>query len=129
MARGAADRGTDAPTGRAGDRIAAVRTVGDMQARYRSARRGPARCGRGDRKDPGADDATMATVAIAKRTAVLQARTIVDLALELADGRSSVRSPLERAHRDVRGGPFHPLTPEATLDLPGSMRLEEVRTS
>ena len=25
------------------------------------------------------------------------------------------RSPLERAYRDVRGGPFHPMTPEATL--------------
>ena len=49
---------------------------------------------------------------------------VVDLALEVAGGRrSSVASPLERAYRDVRGGPFHPLTPEATLTLLGERAL------
>ncbi len=33
------------------------------------------------------------------------------------------RSPLERAYRDVRGGPFHPLTPEDTLTLVGQRAL------
>jgi alkylation response protein AidB-like acyl-CoA dehydrogenase len=31
--------------------------------------------------------------------------------------------PLERAYRDVRGGPFHPFTPEATLSLLGAREL------
>jgi alkylation response protein AidB-like acyl-CoA dehydrogenase len=45
---------------------------------------------------------------------------VVDTALEVAGGGAFFRgSPLERAYRDVRGGPFHPLTPEATLELLG----------
>ena len=53
----------------------------------------------------------------AKRHAVVEARAVVDTALEVAGGAAFYRrSPLERAYRDVRGGPFHPLTPEATLD-------------
>ncbi len=56
----------------------------------------------------------------AKRQAVNEARAVVDLALEVAGGPAFFRrSPLERAYRDVRGGPFHPLTPEATLTLLG----------
>ena len=57
---------------------------------------------------------------LAKRHAVNEARTVVDIALEVAGGAAFFRgSPLERAYRDVRGGPFHPLTPEATLELVG----------
>jgi acyl-CoA dehydrogenase len=37
------------------------------------------------------------------------------------------RSPLERAYRDVRGGPFHPLTPEATLARLGENALAAAR--
>jgi acyl-CoA dehydrogenase len=37
------------------------------------------------------------------------------------------RSPLERAYRDVRGGPFHPLTPEATLAALGEAALATTR--
>ena len=60
----------------------------------------------------------------AKRHAVTEARAVVDLALEVAGGAAFYRrSPLERAYRDVRGGPFHPLTPEATLTLLGSREL------
>ena len=50
----------------------------------------------------------------------MEARAVVDIALEVAGGAAFYRSsPLERAYRDVRGGPFHPLTPEATLTLLG----------
>ncbi|WP_369122432.1 hypothetical protein [Aeromicrobium chenweiae] len=53
-------------------------------------------------------------------------RTIVDTALEVAGGGAFFRSsPLERAYRDVRGGPFHPLPPEATLELIGRRALSD----
>ena len=68
----------------------------------------------------------LATLMAAKRHAVLEARAVVDTALEVAGGAAFFRtSPLERAHRDVRGGPFHPLTPEATLRLLGERALRE----
>ena len=35
------------------------------------------------------------------------------------------RSPLERAYRDVRGGKFHPLPPEKTLQFAGRLALGE----
>ena len=61
---------------------------------------------------------------LAKRHAVNEARAVVDIALEVAGGSAFFRgSPIERAYRDVRGGPFHPLTPEATLDLVGRRAL------
>lgn len=53
---------------------------------------------------------------VAKRHAVLQAKAVVDIALDVVGGPAFFRtSPLERAYRDVRAGLFHPLTPEATL--------------
>ena len=62
----------------------------------------------------------------AKRHAVTEARAVVDRALEVVGGSAFFRtSPLERAYRDVRGGPFHPLTPEATLELLGERELRE----
>ncbi len=49
---------------------------------------------------------------------------MVDTALEVAGGPGFYRgSTLERAYRDVRGGPFHPLTPEATLEFVGRRAL------
>ncbi|MGA8256378.1 MAG: acyl-CoA dehydrogenase family protein, partial [Nocardioides sp.] len=75
-------------------------------------------------EDMTADEHTLETVMTAKRHAICEARSVVDLALEAAGGGAFFRSsPLERAYRDVRGGPFHPLTPEATLDLIGRRAL------
>ncbi len=72
------------------------------------------------------DEDTLATVMTAKRHAVVEARAVVDTALEVAGGAAFYRrSPLERAYRDVRGGPFHPLTPEATLTLLGERALRK----
>ena len=76
--------------------------------------------------DPGADDDTLATVMTAKRHAVAggpgRGRH------RAGGGRRSAffrTSALERAYRDVRGGPFHPLTPEATLAFVGERALAE----
>ena len=49
---------------------------------------------------------------------------VVDLAMEVAGGRSYFRSsPLERAFRDVRAGKYHPMTPERTLLYAGQLAL------
>lgn len=65
----------------------------------------------------------------AKRHAVIEARAVVDSALEAAGGVAFHRSsPLDRAYRDVRGGPFHPLTPEATLHLLGTRGRDDARS-
>jgi acyl-CoA dehydrogenase len=53
-----------------------------------------------------------------------EAVEIVDQAMEAAGGSSYFkRSPLERAFRDVRGGKYHPLTPEKTLMFAGRQAL------
>ncbi|MBN2623950.1 MAG: acyl-CoA/acyl-ACP dehydrogenase [Acidimicrobiales bacterium] len=74
--------------------------------------------------DYGADPALLATVMLAKRQAVTDAIAVVDAAMDLVGGRSFFRrSPLERAHRDVRAGTFHPFTPEITLSYAGKVAL------
>jgi acyl-CoA dehydrogenase len=106
------------------DRPGTVRRVGEMTARLRVARWALLAAVDEIGDDPALDDATLATVMTAKRHAVVEARAVVDLALEVAGGRAFYRSsPLERAYRDVRGGPFHPLTPEDTLTLVGERAL------
>jgi acyl-CoA dehydrogenase len=58
----------------------------------------------------------LATLMTAERHAVPEAVAVTDLALQVVGGPAfSRRSPLERAYRDVRGGPVHPLTPEVTV--------------
>jgi len=101
-----------------------VRRVGEMTARLRVARWALLAAVDEVGELPGIDEDTLATVMTAKRHAVLEARAVVDTALEVAGGRAFYRtSPLERAYRDVRGGPFHPLTPEDTLLLLGRREL------
>jgi alkylation response protein AidB-like acyl-CoA dehydrogenase len=71
-----------------------------------------------------ADEATLLTVTTAERHVVTEARAVTDPALELAGGAASFRTaPLERAYRAVPGGPFHLVTPEATLELAGRRAL------
>lgn len=63
-------------------------------------------------------------VMIAKRDIVRNAVAVVDLAMETAGGVAFFRRcPIERAYRDVRGGPFHPFTPEKALSHAGRMAL------
>ena len=71
-----------------------------------------------------ADEQTVNTILLAKRCVVTEATEIVDLAMEAVGGSAFYkRSPLERACRDVRGGPFHPLPPEKTLQYAGRLAL------
>lgn len=71
-----------------------------------------------------ADAGALATVMTAKRQVVTGAIDVVDRAMDLVGGRSYFRrSPLERMHRDVRAGTFHPFTPEATLTYAGKVAL------
>lgn len=124
VARGACAEAVRVVAAQGTPSAAAVRQVGEMQARLRVAW-WALRCAVeeiGD--DPAADEDTLATVMTAKRHAVTEARAVVDTALEVVGGAAFFRtSPLERAYRDVRGGPFHPFTPEATLVLLGERAL------
>ena len=124
VARGACDEAERLAARRGEPAASAVRQIGEMRV-ARWALLG-AVADMGD--DPALDDATLATVLTAKRHAVVEARAVVDTALEVAGGAAFYRrSPLERAYRDVRGGPFHPLPPEATLTLLGEQSLSESR--
>lgn len=101
-----------------------TRQVGDMQSRLRVARWALLGAVAEVGEDLALDKGTLDVLMTAKRAAICEARAVVDLALEAAGGPAFFRSStLERAYRDVRGGPFHPLTPEATLDLIGSRAL------
>jgi acyl-CoA dehydrogenase len=78
----------------------------------------------GDDYQYATDEQNTSTGLLAKRYVVTEATQIVDLAMEAVGGSSFFkRSPLERAYRDVRGGPFHPLPPEKTLQFAGRLAL------
>ena len=120
VAAGACDEAVRLASRRGLPSPAALRQIGDMRSRLRVALWGLLSAIDEIGEDPSADEATLETVMLAKRHAVVEARTVVDIALEVGGGAAFFRSsPLERAYRDVRGGPFHPLTPEATLELVG----------
>jgi acyl-CoA dehydrogenase len=120
VARGACD----AVVRLVADKPGAERRVGEMVARLRVAKWALLAAVDEVGDDPTVDEATLETWMTAKRHAVLEARAVVDLALDTVGGRSFYRtSPLERAYRDVRGGAFHPLTPDDTLTLIGRRAL------
>lgn len=122
VAYGALDEARRAAGNRGGP--ATERTIGEMAARLRVARWGLLGAVAEIGDDPPADDATLATVMTAKRHAVLEARAVVDLAMDVVGGAAYFRSSrLEQAYRDVRGGSFHPLTPEATLAFVGAAEI------
>lgn len=118
VARGAADAAIRLAQRRGSSAV--VRQTGELVSRLRVARWALHAAVAEVGEDPAADEATLVAVMTAKRHAVVEARAVTDLALELAGGQAFFRSsPLERAYRDVRGGPFHPLPPEATFELVG----------
>ncbi|MFD1538931.1 acyl-CoA dehydrogenase family protein [Nonomuraea guangzhouensis] len=129
IAQGAYDEALRVVAGRAGEPApAAVRGLGEMSARLRVAKW--ALLGAVDEagEDPSADERTLTTLMVAKRHAVCEAKAIVDLALDVVGGAAFFRtSPLERAYRDVRGGPFHPINPEATLAMAGTGALADAK--
>ena len=72
----------------------------------------------GDDPEPSVD--TFVTAMLAKRTIIESARTIGDLAMDALGGRAYRRGdPVERAWRDLRAGPFHPLEHELVLRVAG----------
>jgi alkylation response protein AidB-like acyl-CoA dehydrogenase len=124
VAAGACDEAVRLTSRRGTPSPAALRQIGDMRCRIRVALWALLAAVEEIGDDPAADEASLETVMLAKRHAVVEARTVVDTALEVGGGAAFFRSsPLERAYRDVRGGPFHPLTPEATLELVGRRAL------
>jgi acyl-CoA dehydrogenase len=123
VARGAFDEAVRVARAR-GRAATATRSVGEMAARLQVARWALLSAVEEVGDDPAADESALAVVMTAKRHAVVEARAVVDRALEVAGGGAFFRSsPLEQTYRDVRGGLFHPLTPEATLDLLGRRAL------
>jgi alkylation response protein AidB-like acyl-CoA dehydrogenase len=76
----------------------------------------------GDDPAPSMDNVT--AVMAAKREIVLAGIEVCDLALEVGGGASYFRTnPIEQCVRDVRGGRYHPLNPEATLLHAGKVAL------
>lgn len=64
------------------------------------------------------------TAMAAKREVALAAIEVCGLAMDVAGGSAFLSgSPIGRACRDVRGAPFHPLTPEQTLVHAGRLAL------
>jgi alkylation response protein AidB-like acyl-CoA dehydrogenase len=63
---------------------------------------------------------TIMDTAIAKYVCVTGAPEVVDHAMGIVGGQSYFKKmPLERMHRDVRAGPFHPFSADDTLELLG----------
>ena len=72
------------------------------------------------------DDERYSLCMLAKRSVVLAAQAVVDLAMQAVGGAAYFkRSPIERAYRDVRAGSFHPMSPEITLLFAGRLALEQ----
>ena len=128
VAQGAHDEALRQLAGREEVAPAVVRQLGEMRARLRVARWALLGAVEETGETFGPDPAVLATLMSAKRHAVLEAVAVTDLALQAVGGPAfSRRSPLERAYRDVRGGPFHPLTPEVTLATVGEAALAAAR--
>ncbi|QJY46619.1 acyl-CoA dehydrogenase family protein [Pseudonocardia broussonetiae] len=124
VARGAVEEATRLVAARGVPSASTVRLVGEAHSRLRVARWALLAAVDEVGEDPAADEDVLLTLMTTKRHAVTEARAVVDLTLEIAGGSAFFRtSPLERAYRDVRGGAFHPLTPEATLELAGRRAL------
>jgi acyl-CoA dehydrogenase len=78
----------------------------------------------GDDPDPSVD--TFVTAMLAKRAVIEGARAVGDLAMDALGGRAYRRGdPVERAWRDLRAGPYHPLDHELVLRVAGQHALGE----
>jgi acyl-CoA dehydrogenase len=125
VAAGAADSAIERlrSTDRAGD-PGVRRSIGLMRDHVQTARwvlEGAFRQ-LGPNPDPTAE--TFATAVMVKRSAIEHARAAGDLAMELLGGRVFRRGdPVERAWRDLRAGPFHPLDHELTLRAVGDFAM------
>jgi alkylation response protein AidB-like acyl-CoA dehydrogenase len=128
VAQGACDEAARMLAGRPDPAPSAVRQLGEMTARLRVARWAVLAAVEETGEHFGPDQGVLEALMTAKRHAVLEAVAVTDLALQVAGGPAFSRgSKLERAYRDVRGGPFHPLTPEVTLETVGAAALAAAR--
>jgi alkylation response protein AidB-like acyl-CoA dehydrogenase len=128
IAQGAFDEALRLTAAKAQPSPGTARQLGEMHSRLRVARWGVLGSLDEVGEYPAPDMTAVRTVLLAKRHAVLEAVAVTDLALQVAGGPAFYRrSPLERAYRDVRGGPFHPMTPEATLADVGEAALAAAR--
>jgi alkylation response protein AidB-like acyl-CoA dehydrogenase len=128
IAQGAYDEALRLTAAKSAPPPGAARQLGEMHSRLRVARWGVLGSLDEVGEYPPSDMTSVRTVLVAKRHAVLEAVAVTDLALQVAGGPAFYRrSPLERAYRDVRGGPFHPMTPEATLADVGEAALAAAR--
>ena len=76
-------------------------------------------------EDPEPTPATLATATMAKRSVIEDARAVGELAMDVLGGRVYRHGdPVERAWRDLRAGPYHPLDHELTLRVLGDLALE-----
>jgi alkylation response protein AidB-like acyl-CoA dehydrogenase len=76
----------------------------------------------GDDPEPTPD--TFVTATLAKRAIIDHARAVGDLAMDVIGGRGYRRGQrIERAWRDLRAGPFHPVDHEQALRLAGDHAL------
>jgi acyl-CoA dehydrogenase len=75
--------------------------------------------------DPDPTPATLGTATMAKRSAIEDARAVGELAMDVLGGRVYRHGdPVERAWRDLRAGPYHPLDHELTLRVLGDLALD-----
>jgi acyl-CoA dehydrogenase len=73
----------------------------------------------GDQPTP--TESLFVTCMLGKKSIADHARTAVDLLMDAVGGAAySRRLPIERAWRDLRAAPFHPLNPEQTLMSAGA---------
>ena len=76
-------------------------------------------------EDPEPSPATLGTGTMAKRSAIEDARAVGELAMDVLGGRAYRHGdPVERAWRDLRAGPYHPLDHELTLRVLGDLALD-----
>lgn len=123
IAEGAVDHTIESLAGRASG-LLTQRRVGEMRHQLQVA--GWALDGALDvvSDDPTPSMATVAAVMTAKREIVLAAQEITSLAMDIGGGSTYRKgSPIERAHRDVMAGRFHPFDPDTTLVHGGRLAL------
>lgn len=100
------------------------RSVGLMDHHLRSARWTLDAALRELGEDPEPSPETFVAGTIVKRAVIEHARAVGDLAMDVLGGRGYRRGdPVERAWRDLRAGPFHPLDHELTLRVAGDHAL------
>jgi alkylation response protein AidB-like acyl-CoA dehydrogenase len=74
--------------------------------------------------DPTPNEALFVTAMLGKKTIAESARAAVDVLMDAVGGAAySRRLPIERAWRDMRAAPFHPLSGEQTLLSAGALAI------